>query len=33
MMDNVHAHAALLDDATGELFHLTDWVDELCPAT
>lgn len=31
MMDNARLHAALLDAATGSLFALTSWVDQLDP--
>ena len=29
MLDNAHARAALLDDATGALFALSDWLDSF----
>ncbi len=31
MMDNARVRAALLDDATGSLFPLTNWIDQLDP--
>jgi hypothetical protein len=29
MLKNARTHAVLLDDATGELFALTHWLDQL----
>jgi hypothetical protein len=31
MMDNAHIRAALLDDATGGLFNLANWMDQIDP--
>ena len=31
MMDNARLRAALLDDATGGLFNLTNWMDQIDP--
>jgi hypothetical protein len=33
MLDNVRTRAELLDDATGGLFSLVKWIDQLSPAS